>query len=424
MNTENAALELRRTAATPRGIGIVGDFYAARAENAEVWDVEGRRFIDFAGGIAVLNTGHRHPKVVAAIERQLKLFTHTAYQSIPYASYIELAEKLNARVPGDFQKKTALFTTGAEAVENAIKFARAATGRSGVIAFGGSFHGRTMMGMALTGKVAPYKMKFGPLPAEVYHVPYPSELHGVTVAQSLAAIQHLFKADIDPERVAAIIIEPIQGEGGFYVAPPTLIRALRSLCDEHGIVFIADEIQCGFARTGRLFAMEHYGVAPDLTTMAKSLAGGMPLSAVTGRAEIMDAPAPGGLGGTYAGNPLAVVAAHAVLDIIDEEGLCQRADELGKMLVERVSGLRASIAEIAEIRGLGSMMAIEFNKVGSNEPDAAFAAAVRMRAQQRGLLLLTCGVNGNVLRFLYPLTIPTPVMREALDILELALRGS
>jgi len=420
---ENAALELRRTAATPRGIGMVGDFYAVRAENAEVWDVEGRRFIDFSGGIAVLNTGHRHPKVIAAIEKQLALFTHTAYQSIPYASYIELAEKLNDKAPGVFSKKTALFTTGAEAVENAIKFARAATGRPGVIAFGGSFHGRTMMGMALTGKVAPYKKGFGPFPGEIYHVPYPNELYGVTVAHSLAAIHHLFKADIEPARVAAIIIEPVQGEGGFYVAPPALIRALRLLCDEHGIVLIADEIQCGFARTGRLFAMEHYGVAPDLITMAKSLAGGMPLSAVTGRAEIMDAPAPGGLGGTYAGNPLAVAAALAVLDVIEEEGLCKRADELGKMLTERVSGLRADIPQIAEIRGLGSMIAIEFNKPGGNEPDATFAAAVRSRAQERGLLLLTCGVNGNVLRFLYPLTIPDPVMNEALDILELALRG-
>lgn len=419
---ENAALELRRIAATPRGIGMVGDFYAVRAENAEVWDVEGRRFIDFAGGIAVLNTGHRHPKVVAAMEEQLRLFTHTAYQSIPYASYIALAEKLNARTPGDFPKKTALFTTGAEAVENAIKFARAATGRSGVIAFGGAFHGRTMMGMALTGKVAPYKKGFGPFPAEVYHVPYPSELHGVTVAQSLTALQQLFKADIDPEKVAAIIIEPVQGEGGFYVAPPALMRALRNLCDEHGIVFIADEIQCGFARTARLFAMEHYGFAPDLMTMAKSLAGGMPLSAVTGRAEIMDAPAPGGLGGTYAGNPLAVAAAHAVLDVIDDENLCKRANELGDLLIARLNRLRPAIPEIAEIRGLGSMIAIEFTKPGTLEPDAAFAVAVRSRAQQRGLLLLTCGVNGNVLRFLYPLTIPIPVMHEALDILEAALR--
>ncbi len=355
----NSAWEVRRIAATPRGIGIAGDFYAERAENAQVWDIEGKRYLDFSGGIAVLNTGHRHPKVLAAIERQLALFTHTAYQSIPYGSYIELAEKLNARTPGNFAKKTALVTTGAEAVENAVKFARAATGRAGVIAFGGSFHGRTMMGMALTGKVAPYKTGFGPFPSEVYHLPFPNEMEGVTVRHTQAALEHLFKADIDPQRVAAIIIEPVQGEGGFNVAPAALMRYLREVCDTHGIVMIADEIQTGFGRTGKLFAMEHYDVAPDLIAMAKSLAGGMPLAAVTGRAEIMDAPAPGGLGGTFAGNPLAVAAALAVLDVIDEERLCARADMLGDLVKETVHGLRRAVPKIADVRGLGSMVAIE-----------------------------------------------------------------
>jgi len=326
---KNADLQARKNAATPRGVGVMCDFYAARAENAELWDVEGRRFIDFAAGIAVLNTGHRHPKIVKAITEQLNSFTHTAYQIVPYASYVELAEKINARAPGDFPKKTAFFTTGAEAVENAIKIARAATGRPGVIAFSGGFHGRTMMGMALTGKVAPYKLNFGPFPGDVFHAPYPNALHGVSTADSIKAIEMLFKADIDPKRVAAIIFEPVQGEGGFNPAPAEFVRALRKICNEHGILLIADEVQTGFARTGKLFAMQHYDVLADLITMAKSLAGGMPLSGVVGRADVMDAAAPGGLGGTYAGNPLAVASAHAVLEIIDEEKLCERATQLG-----------------------------------------------------------------------------------------------
>ena len=413
----NSAWELRRVAATPRGIGIVGDFYAQRAENAEVWDIEGKRYLDFAGGIAVLNTGHRHPKVQAAIAQQLQQFTHTAYQSIPYTGYVELAEKLNTRTPGQFPKKTALVTTGAEAVENAIKFARAYTGRPGVIAFGGSFHGRTMMGMALTGKVTPYKLAFGPFPGDVFHLPFPNEMQGVTLAHTVAALELLYKASSEATRVAALIIDPVQGEGGFNAAPPALMRHLRKVCDEHGIVLIADEIQTGFGRTGKLFAMEHYDVAPDLITMAKSLAGGMPLAAVTGRAEIMDAPAPGGLGGTFAGNPLAVAAAHAVLDVIDEERLCERADMLGNLVKEALHGLRRRVPQIADVRGLGSMVALELQDPATRAPDAAFAAKVRLAAQRRGLLLLTCGVHGNVIRFLYPLTIALPHMHEALAIL-------
>jgi 4-aminobutyrate aminotransferase len=277
MTAKNAELKARKDAATPRGVGVMCDFYAERAENAELWDVEGRRFIDFAAGIAVCNTGHRHPKILAAIRDQLDHFTHTAYQIVPYASYVELAEKINECAPGDYPKKTAFFTTGAEAVENAIKIARAATGRPGVIAFTGGFHGRTLMGMALTGKVAPYKIGFGPFPSDVFHAPFPNPLHGVTTADSLKHIEYLFKADIDPKRVAAIIFEPVQGEGGFYPAPAEFVRALRKLCNEHGILLIADEVQTGFARTGKLFAMHHYDVVPDLMTIAKSLAGGMPL---------------------------------------------------------------------------------------------------------------------------------------------------
>jgi 4-aminobutyrate aminotransferase len=422
ISVKNAELKSRKDAATPRGVGVMCDFYAARAENAELWDVEGRRYIDFAAGIAVCNTGHRHPKIVEAVRAQLDNFTHTAYQIVPYASYVELAEKINQRAPGDYPKKTAFFTTGAEAVENAIKIARAATGRPGVIAFTGGFHGRTMMGMALTGKVAPYKLNFGPFPADVFHAPFPNPLHGVTTADSLKAIEFLFKADIDPKRVAAIIFEPVQGEGGFYPAPAEFVRALRKLCNEHGILLIADEVQTGFARTGKLFAMHHYDVVPDLMTMAKSLAGGMPLSGVVGRADVMDAAAPGGLGGTYAGNPLAVASALAVLDIIDEEKLCERAVLLGDRLKARLTALQAEVPQIADVRGPGGMVAVEFCKPGTSDADADFTKRVQTRALERGLLLLVCGVYSNVVRFLFPLTVQDAVFDEALSILEEVLK--
>ncbi|WP_081768742.1 4-aminobutyrate--2-oxoglutarate transaminase [Herbaspirillum sp. RV1423] len=418
----NAELLARKNAATPRGVGVMCDFYADRALNAELWDVEGRRYIDFAAGIAVLNTGHRHPKLMEAIRAQMERFTHTAYQIVPYASYVELAERINAVTPGKHAKKTALFSTGAEAVENAIKIARAATGRSAIISFSGGFHGRTMMGMALTGKVAPYKLGFGPFPGEVYHAPFPMALHGVGSEAALAAINGLFKSDVDPKRVAAVILEPVQGEGGFYAAPPEFMRGLRALCDEHGILLIADEVQTGFARTGKLFAMEHYDVLPDLMTMAKSLAGGMPLAAVCGRAELMDAPAPGGLGGTYAGNPLAVASALAVMDVIAEENLVVRGARLGEVLKDRLTGLGASVPAIGEVRGLGAMVAVEFVQPGTDKPDAEFTKRVQANALKDGLLLLTCGSYGNVIRFLFPLTIPDTVMDEALAILEKAVR--
>ena len=419
----NLDWQTRKNQATPRGVGVMCDFYAERAENAELWDIEGKRYIDFAAGIAVLNTGHRHPKIIAAITEQLTRFTHTAYQIVPYASYVELSEKISQLTPGSHAKKTAFFTTGAEAVENAIKIARAATGRAGVIAFSGAFHGRTMLGMALTGKVDPYKLGFGPFPGEIYHAPFPNALHGVSIEQSLAAIQTIFKATIDPKRVAAIIIEPVQGEGGFYVVPPEFMRALRAVCDQHGILLIADEIQTGFARTGKLFAMDHYDVCADLTTMAKSLAGGLPLSGVCGRAELMDAPAPGGLGGTYAGNPLAVASALAVLDIIEEEQLCSRANRLGQQLTEHLNATKTSIPQIAEVRGLGAMLAMEFHHPETGKPNPEFTKKVQTYALKHGLILLTCGVYGNVIRFLFPLTIPDAVMAEALTILDAALRA-
>ncbi|MFZ6776832.1 4-aminobutyrate--2-oxoglutarate transaminase [Undibacterium sp. Ji83W] len=419
---KNVDLQQRKEAATPRGVGVMCQFYASHAQNAELWDVENRRYIDFAAGIAVLNTGHRHPRLISAIQAQMEKFTHSCYQIVPYESYIELAEQINQLTPGTHAKKTALFSTGAEAVENAIKIARAATGRSAVIAFTGGFHGRTMMGMALTGKVAPYKLGFGPLPSEVYHVPFPVELHGITTANSLAALQALFRADIDPKRVAAIILEPVQGEGGFYAAPFDFMQALRKLCDEHGILLIADEVQTGFARTGKLFAMEHYAVTPDLMTMAKSLAGGMPLAAVCGRADIMDAPAPGGLGGTYAGNPLAIASALAVLQVIKDEQLCERAQILGDRLKEKLNSLRTKVPHIADIRGLGGMVAVEFNDPVRAQPDADFTKRVQALALQKGLLLLTCGTYSNVIRFLFPLTTSDELMDEALSILAEAMQ--
>ncbi|MNU49047.1 4-aminobutyrate aminotransferase PuuE [compost metagenome] len=418
----NAAIDARRIAATPRGVGIGFPIYAERALNAELWDVEGRRYIDFGSGIAVLNTGHRHPRVVEAIRAQLERFTHTAYQVVPYESVVSLAERLNRLTPGTHAKKTAFFTTGAEAVENAIKIARAATRRPGVIALGGGFHGRTFMGMALTGKVVPYKTGFGPFPGSIFHVPAPIALHGVSVDDSLRAIDKLFKADIEPEQVAAIILEPVQGEGGFYAAPPAFMRALREICDRHGILLIADEIQTGFARTGKWFAMDHHDVVPDLMTMAKSLAGGTPLSAVCGRAEIMDAPAPGGLGGTYAANALAIAAAHAVLDVIEDERLCERAQVLGDRLKARLEGLRAKVPQIADVRGLGAMVAVEFAGA-DGAPDPEFTKQVQTRARDAGLLLLTCGVHANVVRFLFPLTIEDAVLGEGLDILAAALQA-
>jgi 4-aminobutyrate aminotransferase len=412
----------RKAAATPRGVGVMGTFFAERAQGAELWDAEGRRFIDFAGGIAVMNVGHGHPKVVAAIEAQLKRFTHTCWQVVPYESYVALAEKLNQLTPGTHAKKTALFSTGAEAIENAVKIARSYTRRSGVIAFGGAFHGRSMFAVSLTGKVQPYKAGFGPFPPEIYHAPFPC--HCASLDEVKKAVQHLFKADIEPSRVAAIVFEPVQGEGGFNVIQPEAVRWLRDLCDEHGIVLIADEVQTGFGRTGRMFAMEHFApVVPDLMAIAKSLAAGVPLSAVTGRAEIMDAPAPGGLGGTYAGNPLAVAAAHAVIDVMAEEKLPERGAQLGEQLKAVLNGLKPRVPRIADVRGLGAMVAVEFNDAQGG-PDAEFTQRVQAQALQRRLILLTCGVNANVVRFLFPLTTPQPVFDEAMRILEESLTAA
>jgi 4-aminobutyrate aminotransferase len=421
MMTDNASLRARRERAVARGVATAVPFFVERAENTELWDVEGRRYIDFAGGIAVLNTGHRHPRVLAALAQQLECFTHSAFQVVAYESYVRLAERLNRIAPISGPVKSVFFSTGAEALENAVKIARAATGRSALICFSGGFHGRSFMTMAMTGKVVPYKAGFGPLPADVYHVPFPTALHGVSVADSVVAIARLFKADVDPKRVAAIVIEPVQGEGGFYPAPPELMVALRAICDEHGILLVADEVQTGFARTGKWFGMHHHSVEPDLMACAKSLAAGLPLSGVIGRAAVMDAPSPGGLGGTYGGNPLAIAAAHAVLDIIEDEQLIDRANTLGARLRTRLEALRLGTPSIAEVRGPGAMIAVELMR--GAEPDADAARAIQARALDQGLLLLTCGTYGNVIRFLFPLTVPDDVFEEALNVFDAAVHG-
>lgn len=415
----NAEWHARRLAATPRGVAVMGDFFIDHAKNSEFWDIEGRRFIDFAGGIAVLNTGHVHPRIQAAIAAQLQRFTHSCYQVVPYAEYVELAERINAIVPIAGSVKSAFFSTGAEAVENAIKIARSHTKRSGVIAFGGAFHGRSLFAVGLTGKVQPYKAGFGPFAPETYHVPFPC--HCANLDETKQAIEQLFKCDIEPSRVAAIIFEPVQGEGGFNPIQKEAVIWLRKLCDEHGILLIADEVQTGFARTGKMFAMEHYGVSPDIMTMAKSMAGGTTLSAVVGRADVMDAPNPGGLGGTYAGNPLAVAAAHAVLDIMADEKLCDRANVLGQKLKARLETAKSKNKAMGDIRALGAMIACDFVNPETGAPDADMTKRVQQAALKKGLLLLTCGVYGNTVRFLFPLTIEDAVFEEAMTILDSVL---
>ncbi len=416
----------RRTAAVPRGVSNLLPVFVERGENAELWDLSGRRYIDFAAGIAVVNTGHLHPKVTAAAHAQLDRISHACFQVTPYPSYVELAERLNALAPGPTPKKTLLLTTGAEAVENAVKIARAHTRRRGVVAFSGGFHGRTMMALALTGKVVPYKSGFGPFPGDVHHLPFPDERAGVEVADSLHALDNLLHADLDPSEIAAILIEPVQGEGGFHVAPPGFMRALREVCDQHGIVLIVDEIQTGFARTGRMFAVEHSDIEPDLMTLAKGLGGGLPISAVTGKAHIMDAPLPGGLGGTFAGSPVACAAALAVLDVIEEEGLCARADELGLQIRRHLEALRSESSlspVIGDVRGVGAMVAMELVEEGDlRRPGVALTMALISTCAERGVVILPCGLYRNVVRFLAPLTISDALLHEGLGIVGDTLR--
>ena len=417
----NTELQKRRLEAVAPGVASMLPVFCKRAENAELWDVEGKRYIDFASGISVLNTGHLHPRVKAAAEAQLQDFSHACFQVTPYESYVALAERLNRLVPGDTPKKTLLMSTGAEAVENAIKIARAYTRRSGLIAFGGGFHGRTMMALALTGKMVPYKQGFGPFPAECYHAPFPIDYHGVSVEASLEALTALFHADVDPSRVAAMIVEPVLGEGGFYIAPPEFLQELRRLCDEHGIVLVVDEIQTGFARTGKMFAVEYAGIEPDIVTMAKSLAGGFPLSAVTGKAEIMGAPGPGGLGGTYAGSPLACAAALAVIDVIEQEKLAERALRIGDFIASRLEAMAADerLSCIGDVRHLGAMVAMELvTNRDTRAPAPELTRALVQAAASKGLVILSCGTRGNVIRFLTPLTASDEIVNEGLDILQ------
>jgi 4-aminobutyrate aminotransferase / (S)-3-amino-2-methylpropionate transaminase / 5-aminovalerate transaminase len=414
----NAELMARRHAAVARGVGHTHAIFAARADNAEVWDVEGKRYIDFAGGIAVLNTGHRHPKVIEAVKAQLDLYTHTCFQVLTYEPYVELAEKLNALAPGDFAKKTLLLSSGAEALENAVKIARAFTKRPGIITFTGGYHGRTMMTLGLTGKVAPYKLGFGPFPGSVFHAQFPNALHGVSDDAAIASIESIFKNDIEATQVAAIIIEPVQGEGGFYVTPPSFMQRLRKLCDQHGILLVADEVQTGAGRTGTFFAMEQMGCAADIVTLAKSMAGGFPISAVIGRAEVMDAPGPGGLGGTYAGSPIGCAAALAVLQVFEEEKLLERSRAVGERLTAGLKKLAAKHRSIGDVRGLGAMVAIELFKNGDvHEPDADLAKAIVAEGAKRGLILLSCGVYGNVIRILVPLTASDAILDEGMAVL-------
>lgn len=418
MSRTNESLMQRRIAAVPRGVGQIHPVFVDHARNCSVVDVEGREYIDFAGGIAVLNTGHLHPKIVEAVEAQLHKLSHTCFQVLAYEPYVELCERLNARVPGDFAKKTLLVTTGSEAVENAVKIARAVTGRTGVIAFTGAYHGRTLMTLALTGKKVPYAAGMGLLPGGVFRARYPSALHGVEVAEALASVERIFKNDAEPRDIAAIIVEPVQGEGGFSVAPPEFMRGLRALCDQHGILLIADEVQTGAGRTGTFFAMEQMGVAADLTAFAKSIAGGFPLAGVCGKAEYMDAIAPGGLGGTYAGSPLACAAALAVLEVFEEERLLERARAIGTRLTEGLWALQARHPAIAEVRGLGAMVAVELCEGGDVEkPATALTGQIVARARDKGLILLSCGSYGNVLRFLMPLTVPDELLDRGLAIL-------
>ncbi|MEM7561440.1 MAG: 4-aminobutyrate--2-oxoglutarate transaminase [Pseudomonadota bacterium] len=420
--TTNETLLQRRSDAVARGVGAIHPVFAKRAENATVWDVEGREYIDFSGGIAVLNTGHMHPKIKQAVQSQLDDFSHTCFMVLGYEPYVELCERLNDLVPGNFAKKTALFTSGSEAVENAVKVARAYTGRSGVIAFTSGYHGRTMATLALTGKVAPYSSGMGLMTANVFRAEFPTALHGISDDDAIESIERIFKNDAAPEDIAAIILEPVQGEGGFYVASAEFMQRLRTLCDQHGIVLIADEVQTGAGRTGTFFAMEQMGVSADITTFAKSIAGGFPLSGITGKAEIVDAIAPGGLGGTYGGSPIACAAALAVLDVFEEENLVERSREIGLKMRSTLDALASAHKCIGEVRGLGAMVAMElFKDESHSQPDAENTAKIVAVARDRGVIALSCGTYGNVIRLLVPLTVPESQLEHGLNLISEAV---
>lgn len=408
-----------------RGVSTAHPVVAARAEGVRLWDVDGREYLDFTSGIGTLNVGHAHPRVVAACAAQAGRLTHTAFQVVMYEPYLELAARLNRLVGGRRPTKSALFTTGSEAVENAVKMARAFAGRTAVVAFDGAFHGRTLLSLTLTASSAAYKQNFGPFASEVYHSPFPYEYRAWTADRALEALEELFATRVPADRVAAIVIEPQLGEGGFVPAPAAFLRGLRAVTDRHGIVLVADEVQSGFGRTGGMFAYEHAGIEPDLVVVAKSLAGGLPLSAVVGRADIVDAPAPGGLGGTYGGNPIACAAALAVLDVFDDEELVERARQIGDRLRAGLLDLQTRIPVIGDVRGLGAMLAIELVEDRTTKtPATATAQRTIERARDHGLLLLTCGAHKNVIRFLPPLVAAPTDVDRALEILATSLAGA
>lgn len=417
MNKTNKSMVQRKNDAVARGVGMLHPIFIESADNATVTDIEGNSYIDFSGGIGVLNTGHLHPKVKAAVAAQLEKLSHTCFMVMGYEPYIEVCEKINALAPGADAKKTALFTTGAEAVENAIKVARASTGRTGVISFGAGYHGRTLATLALTGKVAPYSSGMGLMSNNVFRALFPCELHGVSVDDALLSIERIFKFDAEPQDIAAIILEPVQGEGGFYVAPKAFMKALRELCDTHGIVLIADEVQAGAGRTGTFFAMEQMGVSADITTFAKSIAGGFPLSGIVGNAELMDKVAPGGLGGTYGGSPLACAAALAVLEVFEEEKLLERSNTIGQTITKGFQELAKTYTTIGDVRGLGSMIAMELFKTDGT-PDNELPGKILKKAFEKGLILLSCGMYGNVIRILVPITVPDAQLEQGLQIIK------
>ncbi len=424
----NAELWSRREAAVPRGVSSMHQRFFARGDNAEAFDEEGNRYIDFATGIAVCNTGHGDPRIVDAVKRQLDAFSHCSFQVTPYESYIALAEHLNAIAPINGPAKTIFFTTGAEALENAVKIARAHTGRRGVVTFQGGYHGRTLLTLAMTGKVLPYKAKFGPMPTDVFHTRFPIPYHGFSDEQAVEGLKALFAASIEPSAVAAIVLEPVLGEGGFYTASYAFFKALREICDEHGILLIADEVQSGFARTGKMFAMDWVSqtnnVRPDIMTVAKAMAGGFPISGVIGRADIMDAPDPGGLGGTYGGSPLGCVAGLEVLKIIEIDKLCDRAVVIGDRIKARLRAIQKSgLACIGDVRGPGAMIALELVKdQDPDKPDPDLTKALVLEGAKNGLLMLSCGLRGNVVRFLPALSAGDEIIDQALDKLEPLLR--
>ena len=421
--TETEFAELR-SKYIPRGITSSHPVTADHAQGSELWDVSGKRYVDFAGGIGVMNVGHAHPRVMEAVEEQLRRATHTSFQVVQYESYLRLAERLCEVAPISGDKKAIFFSTGAEAIENAVKIARAATGRQAVISFRGAFHGRTLLALSLTGSVQPYKQDFGPYAAEVYQSPFPYEYRGWNTAAAMADLNNLLESEVGPKRVAAIVIEPQLGEGGFVPAPFDFMRQLRELCDRNGILLVADEIQTGFGRTGKFFAVEHSGVEPDLITVAKSLAAGFPLSGVVGKAAVMDAPGPGGLGGTYGGNPIACAAGLAVMDVMRDERLPERAARIGSVVEERMRTWAAETELIGDVRGLGAMMGMELVRDRkTKEPADTETAKIIAAAREKGLIALRCGVHHNVIRTLMPLTISDDQLEEGLDILAASLNS-